>query len=158
MKQKRKKRTELEAGKQPVLYTFSSVISWAVDTSGFYLLNLLLRGPLGSAADPVCNVLARVVSSLFNFHVNYRFVFSSREPYGRAMLRYYFLAVPQLALSTVLITAFTRLLHVETTNGATAVKIVVDGCLFVASFFIQKFWVFRNKNLTPDTKAKDKNE
>ena len=157
MTRKRKKRIEIEAGKQPVLYTFSSVVSWAVDTAGFYLLNLLLRGPLGAAADPVCNVLARVVSSLFNFHVNYRFVFGSRERYGKAMLRYYFLAVPQLALSTVLITVFTRLLHVDTANGATAVKIVVDGCLFVASFFIQKYWVFRKKNSMSESRTNDKN-
>ena len=150
-----KKGKQIEKGKQPVLFTFSSLVSWAVDTAGFYVLNLLLRAPLGALADPVCNVLARVVSSLFNFHVNYKLVFGSRQPYGKAMLRYYFLAVPQLALSTVLITAFTRLLHVDTANGATAVKIVVDGCLFVASFFIQKYWVFRRKDLKPGSRVEE---
>ena len=157
MKRKRKKRIELESGKQPVLYTFSSVISWAVDTAGFYLLNLLLRPLLGVYTEPVCNVLARVGSSLFNFHVNYRFVFGSTQPYGKAMLRYYFLAIPQLAVSTVLVTLFTRLLHVDSAGAATAVKIVVDGCLFVASFFIQKYWVFRKKDSEPASGAKHKN-
>ncbi len=145
-----------EKGRQPLLYTASSVVSWAVDTACFYALNLLLRGLLGAWTDPVCNVLARVVSSLFNFHVNYRLVFTSTEPYGRAMLRYYFLAVPQLALSTALVTAFTRLLHINAAEGATAVKIVVDGCLFIASFFIQKYWVFRKKDSRPGTRAEDK--
>ena len=145
---------EVDKGRQPLLYTASSVVSWAVDTAGFYALNLLLRGLLGAWTDPVCNVLARIGSSLFNFHVNYRLVFSSTEPYGKAMLRYYFLAVPQLALSTALVTAFTRLLHINAAEGATAVKIVVDGCLFVASFFIQKYWVFRKTG--PDARRRAK--
>lgn len=153
---RRKKAKRPEEGRQPVLYTFSSVVSWAVDTVGFYLLNLLLRGFLGVYTEPVCNVLARVSSSLFNFHVNYKLVFSSSQPYGQAMLRYYFLAIPQLAVSTVLVTLFVRLLSVETASGATAVKIVVDGCLFIASFFIQKYWVFRNKDSKPGTRAEDK--
>ena len=149
MKREKRKPIEPEEGKQPLLYTFSSVVSWAVDTAGFYLLNLLLRPLLGGYTEPVCNVLARVVSSLFNFHVNYKLVFSSKQPYGNAMLRYYFLAIPQLAVSTVLVTLFTRLLNADSAGAATAVKIVVDGCLFVASFFIQKYWVFRKKDRAP---------
>lgn len=149
----RKKRIETAEGKQPVLYTFSSLLSWAVDTAGFYVLDLLLRPLLSGYTEPVCNVLARVVSSLFNFHLNYRVVFGSTQPYGKAMLRYYFLAIPQLAVSTVLVTVFTRLLRVESAGAATAVKIVVDGCLFVASFFIQKYWVFRKKDLKPESWA-----
>ncbi len=151
----RKKRIEIAEGNQPVLYTFSSLLSWAVDTGGFYVLDLLLRPLLGGYTEPVCNMLARVVSSLFNFHLNYKVVFGSTQPYGKAMLRYYFLAIPQLAVSTVLVTVFTRLLHVESAGAATAVKIVVDGCLFVASFFIQKYWVFRKKDLKPGSRAEE---
>ena len=150
-----KKPVETAERKQPVLYTLSSVLSWAVDTGGFYVLNLLLRPILGGYTEPVCNVLARVVSSLFNFHLNYRVVFCSTQPYGKAMLRYYLLAVPQLAVSTVLVTLFTRLFHVDSAGAATAVKIVVDGCLFVASFFIQKYWVFRKKDQTPGSSTEE---
>ena len=146
---RRGKPLKIAGRKQPVLYTISSVLSWAVDTGGFYVLNLLLRPLLGGYTEAVSNVLARVVSSLFNFLLNYRVVFGSTQPYGKAMLRYYLLAVPQLAVSTVLVTVFTRLLHVYSAGAATVVKIVVDGCLFVASFFIQKYWVFRKKDQTP---------
>ena len=144
-----KKPIKTVKGKQPVLFIISSILSWVVDTGGFYVLNLLLRPLLGGYTEPVCNVLARVVSSLFNFYLNYRVVFGSTQPCGKAMLRYYLLAVPQLAVSTVLVTVFTRLLHVYSAGAATVVKIVVDGCLFVASFFIQKYWVFRKKDQTP---------
>lgn len=152
---RRGKPLKIAGRKQPVLYTISSVLSWAVDTGGFYVLNLLLRPLLGGYTEAVSNVLARVVSSLFNFLLNYRVVFGSTQPYGKAMLRYYLLAVPQLAVSTLLVTVFTRLLHVDSAGAATAVKIVVDGCLFVISFFIQKYWVFRKKDQMPGSSTEE---
>ena len=154
MKQ-REKPSEAAKGKQPLLFILSSVLSWVVDTGGFYVLNLLLRPLLGGYTEPVCNVMARVVSSLFNFLLNYKVVFGSTQPCGKAMLRYYFLAIPQLAVSTLLVTVFTRLLHTDSAGAATAVKIVVDGCLFVISFFIQKYWVFRKKDLKPESRAEE---
>ena len=116
-----------------------------VDTGLFYLFDLLLGAMLGELAEPVCNVAARVLSSFFNFNVNNRLVFHNELPYGKVLLRYYGLAIPQLAASTLLLTLFVQLLHIESAEGSTAVKIVVDGALFVVSFFIQKFWVFATK-------------
>ena len=116
-----------------------------LDTGLFYLLRLLLGSALGGAAETVCNVIARAVSSFFNFNLNNRLVFDNRGSYGKAMLRYYCLALPQLAASTLLLNLFVRLLHLESAQAATLVKIVADGCLFVLSFFIQKFWVFAGK-------------
>ena len=136
---------EKNKGRQPLLYTLSSVASWLVDTGLFYLFRLLLDTVLGGWAETVCNTAARVFSSFFNFSLNNRIVFQNNGPYGRALLRYYCLAVPQLAASTLLLNLFVWLFGIETPHGATAVKIVVDGCLFVASFFIQKFWVFSQK-------------
>ncbi len=136
---------EKKRGRQPLLYTLCSAASWLVDTGFFYLFHLLVGTVLGDWAETVCNIGARVLSSFFNFNLNNRIVFQNRGSYGRAMLKYYCLAVPQLAASTLLLDLFVWLLGIETANGATAVKIVVDGCLFVASFFIQKFWVFSQK-------------
>ena len=91
---------------------------------------------------PVSNVAARVISSFYNFNVNNRLVFGNTGHYGKAMLRYYCLAIPQLAASTLLLTLFVHLLHISSAQGSALVKAVVEGCLFVASFFIQKLWVF----------------
>lgn len=135
----------MEKAKQPLKYVLSSVASWVVDTGLFYLFDLLLGAMLGELAEPVCNVAARVLSSFFNFNVNNRLVFHNELPYGKVLLRYYGLAIPQLAASTLLLTLFVQLLHIESAEGSTAVKIVVDGALFVVSFFIQKFWVFATK-------------
>lgn len=143
----------MKKGKQPLLYVFSSVASWAVDTGGFFLLSLLFGSALGAYREPVCNVAARVISSFFNFNLNNRLVFQNTGSYGKALVRYYCLAVPQLAASTLLLTLLVHLFHVETTQGATMIKVIVDGGLFVASFFIQKFWVFSKKEDATDKTA-----
>ena len=140
----------MEKAKQPLRYLLSSVASWVVDTGLFYLFDLLLGAVLGELAEPVCNIAARAISSFFNFNVNNRLVFGNDLPYGKVLLRYYGLAIPQAATSTLLLTLFVLLRHVESAAGSTAVKIVVDAVLFVASFFIQKFWVFSAKKNTSD--------
>ena len=146
----------MKKGKQPLLYVLSSVASWAVDTGGFFVLSLLFGPALGTYSEAVCNIAARVISSFFNFNLNNRLVFQNTGSYGKALLRYYCLAVPQLAASTLLLTLLVHLLKIETTHGATAVKIVVDGCLFVASYFIQKFWVFPHVENETDSTAEEK--
>lgn len=150
----------MKKGKQPLLYALSSAASWAVDTGGFFLMMLLFGAALGDYAEPVCNVAARVISSFFNFNVNNCLVFQNTGSYGKALLRYYCLAVPQLFISTVLLTLVVNLLGIEATHEATLVKVIVDGALFIASFFIQKFWVFSQKekdtDKTADRKAAEK--
>lgn len=138
----------MKKGKQPFLYTLSSVASWAVDTGLYALLHHFLNAALGVHAEPVCNILARVASSFFNFNLNNHMVFRNEGSYGKALLRYYCLAIPQAAASTGLLTLFVWLFRIESTQGSTLVKIVVDGCLFVASYFIQKHWVFAKKDKT----------
>ena len=140
----------MKQGRQALLYTASSAASWVVDTGMFYLLKLLLSSALGAFAAPVCNVGARFVSWLVNFGLNNRLVFRSSLPAGAAFWRYMCLAVPQLAASTLLLTLFVRLLHAESAGGSTAVKIAVDSALFVASFFIQKYWVFADRKERKD--------
>ena len=137
--------------RQPLRFVLSSVASWAVDVGLFYVFDLLLGGLLGPLAEAVCNVAARALSSFFNFNVNNRLVFRSELPYAKSLLRYYCLAVPQLAVSTALIALFVWLLHVESAEGSTIVKTVVDGILFVVSFFIQKIWVFSKKKAEQDS-------
>ncbi len=131
--------------KQPVFFVLCSLASWVVDLGAFRLLLALFGGALGGMTEPVSNVIARIISSFFNFNLNNRLVFQGGESYGKSLLRYYLLAVPILAASTLLLELFLWMFHVESENGATLVKVLVDGALFVASFFIQKYWVFRKK-------------
>lgn len=134
----------MKKGREPLLYTLSSLSSFLLDTGLFYVLHLLFSAFLGIYTEVICNLTARALSSFYNFNMN-RLVFLSRGNYGKEALKYYCLCIPQALVSTGLITLFVSLLRVENSSGATAVKVVIDGVLFVISFFIQKFWVFRKK-------------
>ena len=130
---------------QLIKYALASGSSFLLDIGLFYLFQLLLGERLGAGADMVCTVLARALSSFFNFNVNNRLVFAHEGGYGRALLRYYCLAVPVMLLSGGMVTLLDRVFGVSAPILRTAVKIVVDTLLFIASYLIQKTWVFAEK-------------
>ena len=126
-------------------YALASATSFGLDSGLFYLFKRFVFGSLGAWADLACTVAARAISSFYNFNVNNRLVFGHRGEYGKALLRYYLLALPIMLGSATLVTLVNRLLGVSAPGSSTAVKIAVDTVLFLASYFIQKKWVFRKK-------------
>ena len=146
----------MKKGKQPILYALSSFSSFLLDVALFRLLQLALNGVLGAYAVPVSNLTARALSSFFNFNMN-RLVFRSRGAYGTDLLRYYCLCIPQALASTGLITLAVSLLHTGNTGWSTVIKIIIDSVLFVASFFIQKYWVFAKKDSNAEGNAQQGN-
>lgn len=131
----------MKKAKQPILYTLSSFTSFLLDVGLFRLLLTALGGAFGELTVSLCNVIARVVSAFYNFNIN-RLVYQHRNSYGKALLRYAVVAVVQLAASTLLLNLFCSLFRVENPNISTLIKMAVDGGLFVASYFVQKHWVF----------------
>lgn len=127
---------------QLLKYSLSSVASWVIDNGLFLLCKTLLGVRLGGLADLVCTVIARAFSSFFNFNANNRLVFEHKGGYGKALLRYYCLAVPIMLCSAGLVTLLDHVLGVTAPTLSTAIKIVVDAILFLASYTIQKNWVF----------------
>ena len=130
---------------QLIKYSLASLSSFALDTGLFYLFKRFVFGGLGAWADLACTVAARVLSSFYNFNVNNRLVFGHRGEYGKALGRYYLLAVPLMLASAGLVTLLDRGLGVTAPGLSTAVKICVDTILFLASYLIQKKWVFKKK-------------
>ena len=127
-------------------YTLSSIASFVVDSGMVFLLTLLL--PL---ADPmlgyVSTVGARVVSSVINFFMNKKLVFKADVSTGKAMLRYYALAIPQLIVQTLVNQGLYTLLGITESQAAlrTLIHILVMTVLFIVSFTIQQRWVFAPK-------------
>ena len=130
---------------QPIKYALASGTSFLLDIGLFYLFQLLLGERLGAGADMVCTVIARIISSFYNFNVNNRLVFEHKGGYAGALLRYYCLAVPMMLLSGGTVTLLDRAFGVSAPILRTAVKAAVDTILFVASYLIQKAWVFSEK-------------
>ena len=130
---------------QLIKYSLASLSSFALDTGLFYLFKRFVFGSLGAWADLACTVAARVLSSFYNFNVNNRLVFGHRGEYGKALGRYYLLAVPLMLASAGLVSLLDHSLGVTAPGLSTAIKIGVDTVLFLASYLIQKKWVFKKK-------------
>jgi putative flippase GtrA len=90
----------------------------------------------------VATVLARVVSSLFNYTFNRSAVFGSKGRVTHTIVRYYILCVCQMLVSYLLVLMLTRVLALGSVLTVVA-KAVVDTLLFILSFQIQRCWVFK---------------
>ncbi len=129
---------------QILRFLAGSLLSSLIDIAVFYLASLLLGGMLGKASEMVCTVIARVISSLFNFTYNYKAVFGAKGSAASSMLRYYLLAVLQMLASGGILTLLSMLFGAENPAAVTLLKVLTDSLLFVVSYQIQRRWVFKN--------------
>lgn len=138
-------------------FVLSSAVSFSADIALFYVLAKILGGVLGGAAELVATIGARLISSLINFTINKKKVFSSKAPLFKTLLKYYALALPQMAASALLVTLLTLLFgaHAE---GATLIKVFVDTFLFLVSYRIQQNWVFADKKSKKKAKKTEQKE
>ncbi len=126
-------------------YTISSLVSAVVDTGAYALLSWICAGFLkGFALTAAAGIGARVISSLLNFFMNKQLVFKTNVDTKKAMLRYYCLALPQMA-AQVLLTQGMYLIFSISTNAVflrTVLYAVVMTVLYFLSYMIQQRWVF----------------
>ena len=123
-----------------VRYLLASLSSFLVDILLFALgTKLLFLGQPWSI--PVSTVGARVISGTYNFIMNRNVVFKSGNSYVRTGISYLILCVIQCAASAGLVYVFTRLLPLD----EVLVKVVVDTCLFLVNYRVQKMIIFKEK-------------
>ncbi|MFK3937489.1 glycosyltransferase [Alkalihalobacillus sp. NPDC078783] len=122
-------------------FAIISVFSFLIDIGLFALFGLILRPLLPTSFVIVATVGSRVLSSIFNFVLNRKMVFRTDTKTFPSAVRYYSLAVVQMSLSA----GFVFLIFHYTSGNAVIIKMVVDSLLFVASFFVQRIWVFASK-------------
>lgn len=118
-------------------YSLSSVASFLMDIGVYALLIFILNPWFESVHVIVATVLARIVSSLFNYFVNRKLVFKSKAK--RAMLKYFGLVGTQMVMSAI----FVYLLFLLFRDGEVILKVIVDSTLFVLSYYVQKKWIFK---------------
>ena len=126
-------------------YTLSSILSAVVDTGAYSLLSKVLSGALtGLSLTAAAGIIARVISSLLNFFLNKKLVFQTQCSTAKAMLRYYTLALPQMAAQVLLTQGVYALLGIgdSATGLRTFVYAVVMTVLYFVSYMIQQRWVF----------------
>ena len=120
-------------------YVFSSLSSCVIDLILFAFFCKLLRGGGGSWYVMAATVAARVISAVYNYLINYRFVFRSNKSYSGSAMRYATLAIIQMCASALLVTGGVMLFRGV---SETLIKVVVDGCLFFISYYVQRKVVF----------------
>ncbi len=132
----------------------TSISSFAIDYALFTLLMLnlgwLIAVPLSffnieytlSAAltSFVSVAVARVVSTIFNFHINRKVVFKNKGGLLGSMTKYLMLVVVIIGLSYLLMNVITAL----TTLSLFVTKPLVDGLLFILSYYVQRRFIFTN--------------
>ena len=126
-------------------YTLSSLASAVVDTGAFSLLSWIFGKFLnGLALTAAAGIIARVISSLLNFFMNQKLVFKTNVDTKKAMLRYYMLALPQMAAQVLLTQGVYALFGIpDSANGLrTLIYAVVMTALYFLSYMIQQRWVF----------------
>lgn len=125
-----------------IKFIVASLSSAAIDLGLFALFTFLLKDALPAYYIAISTVIARVISSLYNFFINRQGVFKSEAGLAKTMFRYYLLAVCQMALSALGVSW----LFEAVGGNETLIKIVVDTVLFMISFQIQREWVFKKKD------------
>ena len=119
-------------------YVLSAGSSFVIDLLFFTLFNTIFSKFLGYESIIISTILARILSSLYNFIMNSKFVF---KKYSKKMLvQYYILVIVQMLLSSILVYVINRFLL---DTFATIIKFFVDIMLFMINYFIQKLFIFK---------------
>lgn len=121
-------------------FAFSSIVGFLVDFGLFTLLSVVL--PEFALQLIVANVAARIVAAIVNFTINKYFVFKLKK--GKTLKyasKYFMLAVVNMILNTALLALLVDIFK----WNQYATKLIVEFILFVISYLIQKFFVFRSK-------------
>ncbi|MBR6349792.1 MAG: bifunctional glycosyltransferase family 2/GtrA family protein [Lachnospiraceae bacterium] len=129
-----------------IKFLASSLASWLVDIGVYTLAVAIFENKVDdNTMEIIATVSSRVISSIVNYIINRKVVFKATDNAAQTTWRYFLLALCQMAVSYGLVYGIAdALLHV---SGLwhTVVKCVVDGCLFLFSYGIQRKWVFKHK-------------
>ncbi len=122
-------------------FVFSSLSSSVVDIALFGLFCMMFKGlnlPVGYIM--LSTILARVISAVYNFLINYKIVFKGRGKKSVAALKYLALAVCIMLSSGFLVSFFHGIFSLA---PEVLVKIPVDTLLFLVSFLVQREVVYK---------------
>ncbi|RRK33390.1 glycosyltransferase [Schaedlerella arabinosiphila] len=120
-------------------YVFSSLSSSVLDIVLFGVLYSIWGKWNSLWVIPCSTALARIVSSLYNYLINYIFVFDSKEKKRISYVKYMMLVILQMTMSAVLVLAISiQLKYIP----EVAIKVFVDTILFFISYKIQQIYIF----------------
>lgn len=123
-------------------YIFSSLSSSVLDITLFAILVYFLNGVFESSYILISTIIARIVSIVFNYKINFSKVFNGENLKKGSFNRYILLAIAQMLISAFLVNTISS----SISSNETITKILVDIGLFFISFVIQREFVFTKEN------------
>lgn len=123
--------------KRIIKYLFSAGSSFVIDLVLFTLFNFIFK-ELGSISIIISTVIARILSSLYNYFVNSRFVFGKYDK--SSIYKYYALVLIQMFISALSVYLLNL---VFTSINDTIIKLVIDVVIFIINYIIQKKVIFK---------------
>lgn len=126
-------------GEKFIRYVFASFSSSIIDVVMFTVLCILLKSHFPYIYIVLATVLARIISATYNYIMNYKLVFQSKEPVKTAGVKYAVLAVVQMSLSAILVTL---IVNVFLFVPEFVIKVAVDIVLFFISYYVQQRYIF----------------
>ncbi|MBR2549072.1 MAG: bifunctional glycosyltransferase family 2/GtrA family protein [Clostridiales bacterium] len=130
-------------GKKFLKFIFSSLSSFVVDIILFYLFVLLFKEAYPALYVTIATVSSRVISAVYNYLINYKFVFKSKASRSTSLTKYALLAIIQMSLSAGIVSLIVFLIP---NCWETLVKAIVDTILFLISYSVQQRFVFSSKS------------
>lgn len=124
--------------KRIIKYLFSAGTSFFIDLLLFTIFNTFLFKSFGSVSIIVSTVLARILSSLYNYFLNSRYVFKSYDK--TSIFKYYLLVLVQMLVSATLVLIVSKLLI---SVNDTIIKFFIDIIIFVVNYYVQKEVIFK---------------
>lgn len=122
-------------------YIFSSFSSFIVDIIAFSIFLSMLR-KITVDYIILSTYMARVISCIYSFVINKKFVFHNRNRLFPTAVKYIILCLIQATLSGIFVY---EAVHVTLWNEVIC-KVLMDTMLFFFSFQIQNRWIFKNRN------------
>lgn len=129
-------------------FLISSFASSILDILIFSFMILLLKDKT-IAYIWWATVIARIVSSVFNFTVNKKSVFHDEQASILVPMKYFSLCIVQMCTSAWLVS----LVFISTHMLESLCKIIVDVILFLISFVIQREWIFTDRRKRYENEA-----
>lgn len=126
-----------------VKYILSSLSSCLVDLFLFSVMCSILKEKIPLYYVYISTIVARIVSAIYNYLVNYKMVFQSSDDVTKSAAKYTSLAIIQMFISAFLTNSIVNTFPII---YETVIKAFVDAFLFLINYYIQNKYVFKIKN------------
>jgi putative flippase GtrA len=118
-------------------YIISAISSFVIDVILFNIFLLLLNKYEVPNSIIIATVIARVLSSLYNFKINAKMVFKNMT--NKSLIRYIILVIIQMLISAFGVNYLATIIPIN----VTVIKVCVDIIIFMVNFVVQREFVFK---------------